>query len=107
LIALEVIDGVGLPQVGLGSGWAAFLVVCLMFPLGRAYSRKQVEDLLAEKDRAIEDTAHDRNEWRAESRIKDAQIAEKDGQLRHMGEVGRSVESILGALQRNATKETP
>lgn len=84
-----MIDGIGLPQVGLGSGWAAFLLVCLMFPLGRAYSRKQVDDII-----------HDRDEWRAESRIKDAQIHEKDEQLRHLGEVGRTVDHIMRSLPR-------
>lgn len=88
-----MIDGLGLPQVGLGSGWAAFLVVCLMFPLGRAYSRRQVDDII-----------HDRDEWRAESRIKDTQLQEKDEQLRHMVEVGRTVERIMRAVQQGATQ---
>ena len=48
--------------------------------------------------------AHDRDEWRAESRIKDAQIGEKDKQLEHMGEIGHTVESFLGAFQKAAAK---
>lgn len=50
--------------------------------------------------REAEQTAHDRDEWRAESRLKDAQIAEKDKQLEHMGEVGRLVKDIMQSLQR-------
>lgn len=47
-----------------------------------------------------DDVIHDRNEWRAESRIKDAQLTEKDVQLRHLGEVGRTIEQLLGSAQR-------
>lgn len=91
-----MIDGIGLPQVGLGSGWAGLLVVVIFIIRGALVPRRSLEDVI-----------HDRDEWRAESRIKDAQIAEKNEQLRHMGEVGRTVEAILGALQKNATKEAP
>ena len=45
------------------------------------------------------DATHDRDEWRAESRLKDAQIAEKDEQLRHMAEVGRNVLAIMRAVR--------
>lgn len=50
--------------------------------------------------REVERIEHDRDEWRAESRLKDAQLAEKDKQLEHMGEVGRLQKAILGAVQR-------
>lgn len=42
---------------------------------------------------------HDRNEWRTESRLKDAQLAEKDRQLAALSEVGRTIEQVMGALQ--------
>ena len=55
---------------------------------------------------------HELNEWRAESRIKDqqitvkdGQIAEKDKQLGHMAEVGRMVQSIMGAIQTRASDD--
>lgn len=51
--------------------------------------------------RTYDDKVHECTEWRAESRIKDAQIAEKDEQLRHMAEVGKTVDSIMSAMQRN------
>lgn len=82
-------DGIGLPQIGLGSGWAAFIVVMLLIARGQLIPR-----------RTHEDTIHDRDEWRAESRIKDAQLAEKDGQLRELSEVGRAVNAVMRAIQR-------
>lgn len=90
-------DGVGIPQVGLGSGWAVLLVVVVFILRGSLVPRRSLDDVI-----------HDRDEWRAESRVKDAQLAEKDEQLRHMSEVGRTVEAVLGALKENAsTKESP
>lgn len=88
-----MIDGIGIPQVGLGTGWALLAVVVIFIMRGSLVPR-----------RALDDVIHDRDEWRAESRIKDAQIAEKDGQLRHMGEVGELQKRILGAIQANASK---
>lgn len=56
---------------------------------------------------------HDRDEWRTESRIKDQQlhvrdeeISEKNEQLRHLGEVGRTVHAIMQALQRGHDEGT-
>lgn len=53
----------------------------------------------------LDDTAHDRNEWRAEGRIKDQQILEKDTQLRYMAEVGETVKALVGAVQRLTDKD--
>ena len=105
MIPFEIVDGIGLPDVGLGSGWAVAVVFVFFLMTGRLMTRRSYDDGLAAADREIERVEHDRQEWRTESRIKDAQIAEKNEQLRHMGEVGRTVEAILGALQRNASKE--
>ena len=62
--------------------------------------------------KTLKDVEHDRDEWRAESRIrdqqiavKDEQIAEKDKQLGHMAEVGRMVQSIMGAIQTRASDD--
>lgn len=41
----------------------------------------------------------DRDEWRSESKLKDAQLDEKDTQLRHLAEVGHTVDSIMSALR--------
>ena len=52
--------------------------------------------------RTYEDVLHDRDEWRAEGRIKDAELAEKDKQLAHLAEVGHTVEAIMRAVQTEA-----
>lgn len=61
---------------------------------------------------AVEKAEHDGNEWRAEGRIKDAQLAEKDKQLAekdkqltYMREVGETSKATLSALQRLAESE--
>lgn len=48
----------------------------------------------------LQDALDDRDEWRAESRIKDQQIAEKDTQLGHMAEVGRNVLAIMHSIKQ-------
>lgn len=78
------------PQVGVGSGWLFVGMFVWLVYVGKLVPRSTHEDAI-----------HDRNEWRTESRLKDAQIAEKDTQLRHMAEVGKLTESILTAV-RNA-----
>lgn len=47
----------------------------------------------------IDDARHDRDEWRTEARIKDQEIAEKNRQLAHLAEVGRTVDAVLRALK--------
>jgi hypothetical protein len=91
-----VIDGIGLPQVGLGSGWALAAVFVALVYWGKLIPRSTHDDVV-----------HDRDEWRTESRIKDAQIHEKDEQLRHMGEVGRTVDHIMRSLPRPADEVKP
>lgn len=88
---LEMIDGIGLPQVGLGSGWALVVLVVILILRGDLVPR-----------RTYDDKVHDGNEWRAESRIKDAQLAEKDKQLGHMAEVGRTVDHIMRSMPYTA-----
>lgn len=86
-----MIEGVALPAVGLGSGWALVAVFVVLIYRGLLVPR-----------RTYDDKVHDGNEWRAESRIKDAQIAEKDEQLRHMAEVGKTVDHIMRSLPHTA-----
>lgn len=92
--ALAIIDGIELPQVGLGSGWALLTVVVILILRGQLVPRRTHEDAI-----------HDRDEWRAESRIKDAQIAEKDGQLRELSSVGEAVRAVMRAIQRGPKDE--
>lgn len=95
MIHVLAIDGIGLPQVGLGSGWALVAVVVVLIYRGALVPRKTHDDVV-----------HDRDEWRAESRIKDAQISEKDTQLSekdtqlgHLGEVGRNTLAIMQSIK--------
>jgi hypothetical protein len=78
-----------LPPVGLGSGWALVALTVVALMRGKLVPRSSLDDAF-----------HDRDEWRAESRIKDAQLAEKDVQLGHLAEVGRTTEALLAAYQR-------
>lgn len=96
MTTLAIADGIGLPQVGLGSGWAVLVVMVIFIMRGSLVPRRSLEDVI-----------HDRDEWRTESRIKDAQLAEKDEQLRHMGEVGRTVDQIMRSLPHTIGEVKP
>lgn len=72
-----------------GTGWALVTLYTVAILRGRLVPR-----------RTHEDTIHESKEWRTESRIKDAQIAEKDVQLSHLAEVGKTVEQLARGLQR-------
>ena len=74
-------DGMGVVAVVLLVGW-------LMWT-GRLVTRREVERV-----------EHDRDEWRAESRIRDTEVAEKNKQLEHVAEVGITMKAVLGALQK-------
>lgn len=96
-----MIEGLSVPWSEMG---VVTLVVIFAIGLGtgRLFTKRQYDDAI-----------HDRDEWRAESRIKDQQLAtkdeqidEKDKQLQHMGEVGRTVDAIMRALQRSSREET-
>ena len=76
-----LLDGIGVV------GGAVLMVIG--FATGRVFTRRQYDEVV-----------HDRDEWRAESRIKDQQIAEKDAQLRHLVEVGKTVEQLVRGLQQ-------
>ena len=77
---------------GLYQGIGVVGVVLLVFWLlwsGRLVTKRELDNI-----------AHDRDEWRTESRIKDQQIQVKDEQLSHLAEVGRTVDSIVRAIKR-------
>lgn len=78
-IPVGLANGVGVVAVVLLVGWLVFT--------GRLVPRRTHEDVL-----------HEAQEWRTESRIKDQQIQEKDEQLRHLAEVGRTVDAIMRAI---------
>lgn len=57
--------------------------------------------------RMYDDKAHEADEWRAESRLKDKQLAEKDKQLGHLAPVGETVNAVMRAIQRGPKDEVP
>lgn len=85
-IPFGLFDGLGVVGVVILVGW--------LIMTGRLVPRKTHEDSI-----------HEANEWRTESRIKDQQIAEKDTQLRYMAEVGRTVDSIMRAMPHTAGRD--
>lgn len=117
LAAWAVVDDVGLPTVGWSTGWALFFFIAVQFLRGKLLTEKDHLErmavlaeahatVLAAKDREIDRINHDRQEWRTESRLKDAQIAEqhsqaaeKDKQLSAVGEIGRTLDSVLTAIR--------
>lgn len=93
-------DLLGIPLSALAPGAIAG-IACLLVLTGRLVPRRTYDD---EVGRA--------NQWMAEARIKDQQIAEKDTQLaekdvqlRHMGEVGQTMRLVLSSLQSLSRKE--
>ena len=101
-VLAATLDGfdIGIPAIGLGTGW----LVALMFVV--ALLRGNLITKTAHTE-ALEQSNHDRLEWRSESRIKDAQISEKDEQLREkdkqlalLQSVASTVEKVLTALQK-------
>lgn len=94
-LPLIAVDGIGVPEVTLGTGWGAFLL--LGFLVVRAVMKGQLVPRST-----YDDMEHDRSEWRGESRIKDAQIAEKDRQLSHMKEIGELVAQAVAVRRRDA-----
>lgn len=89
-------DALPWPAIGAATGgWTLFAIAGWFVLTGRLVPGRFHREVI-----------HDRNEWRAESRIKDAQIAEKDTQLRHMAEVGKTSEAVLLKL-REYTEKAP
>lgn len=84
-----MLDQIPVESLGIGAGWFLVGMFVLLIFRGMLVPRSTYEDAL-----------HDRDEWRAESRIKDAQIIEKDTQLRHLAEVGETVEAVMRAIQQ-------
>lgn len=75
-----LLDGIGIGGI--------LIVLFWLLATGRIATRNTVDD-----------ARHDRDEWRTEARIKDQEIAEKNRQLAHLAEVGRTVDAVLRALK--------
>lgn len=74
------------------------LIVFWLITSGRLHLDSEVKRIEAQHLREVEDIAHDRDEWRAEGRLKDQQIDEQGVQLRYLAEVGKTMEAILHAV---------
>lgn len=83
-----MIEGIPIDLNGIGVVGIAVLLM-LAFIRGWAVTARELANVV-----------RDRDEWRTESRLKDQQIAEKDVQLGHLAEVGRTVEQLVRGLQR-------
>lgn len=81
-----------------GIPWPAFSVAAGGWVIAFACAFGLIRGVLVAR-KTLEDVIHDRDQWRTESRIKDQQIAEKDLQLRYMGEVGEMQKQVLTSLQ--------
>ena len=86
------IDGFPLDVNGIG---VVGLVVLFFLSLMRGWVTVGPEMRRLEKDR---------DEWRSACLTKDAQLAEKDIQLRHLAEVGKTVEQLARGLQQEMDK---
>lgn len=115
---LLTVDGLNLSFVGLGTGWlvALWFVIALLRGKLLTESSHTRELARAEADhvREVDRVEHDRTEWRAESRIKDAQMAEmnsqleeRDKQIAAMADLGRTVESVMIAVRQIAGDQSP
>lgn len=83
------------------------LPLSILTPLGALCLVLAVPYLLIARGKLVprstlDDMVHDRDEWRGESRLKDAQLAEKDKQLAHLEAVGHTVNAIMRSVQAKA-----
>lgn len=85
---MEALEGVSVDPSGIG---VVGLIVLFGIAMGRGWivTRREANDI-----------RHDRDEWRAESRIKDVQIAEQADQLRELKPLAQAVHNIMRAIQR-------
>lgn len=99
-----ITDGVTLnmPTIGLSAGWVGFFWYVTYHLRGKLHSdaawtarekdhEREVARMEADHARELERVDHDRQEWRTESRIKDAQAVEKDAQI---GELQKQVSAL-------------
>lgn len=116
--AQVAVDGFDLSFIGLGTGWLVALWFVVSLLRGKLMTEsshlREVGRLESDHAREVDRVDHDRQEWRTESRIKDAQLAEKDiqigerdKQLSAMESLGRTVESVMTAVRQIAGGDSP
>lgn len=92
-----------------GIPWGSFSVATggwLLFALTAVLLIRAVTSGKLVPRSTYDDALHDRDEWRAESRIKDSQISTKDQQLSHLSEVGETQKAVLHALGKLTGQES-
>ena len=100
-VPVEALNGAGV--VGIA------LLVAIAIARGWLVTAREVERIETSAREALEKAEHDRDEWRAESRIKDAQIGVKDEQIRErdrqisaLSEVGDLLTDLFRTMKRLA-----
>lgn len=83
---------------GIGVVGVILIVFYLIAVRQTLHTDAEFKRLVDAHKRELEDIAHDRDEWRTESRIKDQQLDEQSVQLRYLAEVGKTVEAVLTAI---------
>ena len=87
-------------------GWVLFGIAAVALIFGLLVPRKAVNDMIANHNRALDDVIHDRDEWRAEARLKDQQVAELGEQNTILlREIGPGMKDFMEALQRAGKRE--
>lgn len=99
---MEQLAEIPLEAVGIGSGWALVVLFVVMFFRGKIHTDAEVQRMVVDHQRLVADLIHDRDEWRAEGRLKDQQIDEQGIQLRYLAEVGKTVQAVLNAVHQLA-----
>lgn len=93
-----------LPNIGIGSGWVILGVgLATNRLMTRSQHMEQMAAVQATYQRQVDDLAHDRGEWRAESRIKDAQYeVGVDRNFELLKSVAETVVATFDAIKDNA-----
>lgn len=91
------------PVIGAGTGWLLLVIGLVTGRLIPKWAHDERLNAIREVyQRQVDEIAHDRQEWRAESRIKDAVVSElQDSNRQLVNEVGGTVVEILNAVKKN------
>lgn len=102
-----MIDGIPIPLAGGGLG-AILLIVFfpyLQMARGKLVSRAELEAEERDHERQMQLAAHDRDEWRAESRLRDQHIVELTEQnTMLLREIAPTLNSFLASLRQAANE---
>lgn len=107
---MDWLTEIPLQTVGIGSGWALVVMYNVLIARGGLHTDREWQQTIDTHKRELDDVAHDRDEWRTESRIKDQQLDEQGIQIRAMAEGLRTVEAVMHAIhdlaRSGGSKET-